>query len=106
MTRSAAIAKDRPLTWDSLGYAHHHPGHHTRAIACYHHAITLYHELGDRYYEADTLTRLGDSHYSAGDTNDARDVWQQALAILTDLDHRAADTVRTKLASIGNFNPQ
>ena len=49
-------------TWDSLGYAHHHLGHHAQAADCYQHALTLFRDLGDRYNEADTLTHLGDTH--------------------------------------------
>jgi len=53
--------------------------------------------MGGRYYEADTLTRLGDTHHAAGDPDAARDAWHHALSILDDLDHPDADHVRTKL---------
>src|SRR5262249_37814425 len=81
----------------SLGYAHHHLGHHTQAIACYQHALRLLRDLGDRYHEATTLTHLGDTHHTAGNPDAARDAWQQALTILDQLDHPHADTVRAKL---------
>jgi tetratricopeptide (TPR) repeat protein len=49
-------------TWDSLGYAHHHLGHHTHAFASYQHALDLYRNLGDRHGEADpteyVMTRI------------------------------------------------
>ena len=51
---------------DSLGFIHHHLGHRSRAVACYHRALELYREFGDRYYEAGTLTRLGDTYHADG----------------------------------------
>jgi DNA-binding SARP family transcriptional activator/tetratricopeptide (TPR) repeat protein len=93
-------------TWDSLGYAHHHLGHHDQAIACYRRAVDLYEDLGDRYYEANTLTHLGDAHHATSDFRAARDVWQEALAILDDLDHSDAYQVRTKLRDLGTCVPR
>ena len=84
-------------TWDSLGYAHHHLGHHTQAITCYQHAVTLYRDLGDRHEEATTLTNLGDTHHTTGNPHAARDAWQHALTILDDLHHPDAEDVRGKL---------
>jgi len=84
-------------TWDSLGYAHHHLGHHAQARACYQHALTLYRDLGRLYEEANTLTKLGETHHTTGNHQAARTAWQHALTILTDIDHPDADTVRTKL---------
>src|SRR5262249_33428136 len=95
--RIANMSYGQAATWDSLGYAHHHLGHHTQALTCYQHALTLYRDLGDRYEEATTLTNLGDTHHAAGNPNAARTAWQQALTILDDLDHSNADTVRAKL---------
>src|SRR4030095_9860133 len=87
----------QPASWDSLGYAHHHLGHHTQAITCYHHAVELSRDFGDRYGEADTLTHLGDTHQAAGDLEPARQCYQQAPQLLTDLDHTDAQHLRTKL---------
>jgi len=84
-------------TWDSLGYAHHHLGHHRQATDCYQHALDLFRDLGDRYEEAGTLTNLGDTHQAAGSPDAARAAWQHALEILTDLDHPDTDGVRAKL---------
>ena len=90
-SRSSATATAQAATWDSLGYAHHHLGHHAQAITCYQQALDLFRDLGDRYDEADTLTHLGDTHHAAGDPDAARDAWQQALTILDELDHPDAD---------------
>jgi tetratricopeptide (TPR) repeat protein len=85
-------------TWDSLGYAHHHLGHHARAMACYRNTLTMVRHLGDRYQEADTLGNLGDVHFATGDSHAAHDAWQRALTILDELDHPDAEQVRAKLA--------
>ena len=86
--------------WESLGYAEHHLGHHARAATCYPRALSTYRELGDRYCEARALSRLGDTHRAAGGPEQARQAWQLALAILTDLQHPDADDVRGKLADL------
>jgi hypothetical protein len=52
--------------------------------------------MGDHFHEADTLTHLGDAHHAAGEQAEAREDWQQALAILEDMQH--PDDVRAKLA--------
>jgi DNA-binding SARP family transcriptional activator len=84
----------------NLGYAHHHLGHHSEAIAYYQQAIDLRRELADRYYEADVLANLGDTHHAAGDLQSARQAWQRSLAILTDLDHPDAESLRNRLDTI------
>jgi tetratricopeptide (TPR) repeat protein len=86
--------------WDSLGFAHHHLGHHAEAQACYRRAIGLLHDVGKQYDEAAALARLGEVLCAAGDPTSARDAWQQALTILDDLDHPDAQQVRTKLATL------
>jgi DNA-binding SARP family transcriptional activator len=84
-------------TWDSLGYIEHKLGRYAEAADCYHHALTLYRGQQHRYYEADTLDHLGDTHDAAGKPHQAHDAWQQALDILNDLRHPGADQVRAKL---------
>ena len=39
----------------------HRLGHHAQAVRCYQRALGLYRRIGDRYDEADTLARLGES---------------------------------------------
>ena len=84
-------------TWNSLGYAHHGLANYQQAAICYQRALGLYRGLGDRYYEADALTSLGDVHLSAGDSGGARRAWAQALRILEEIDHADASRVRAKL---------
>lgn len=83
--------------WDSLGYAYHHLADHNRAAACYGSAIALYRQAGDRYYESDVLIHLGDSHHASGNHAGALTSWQEALDILTQLDHPDAEKVRARM---------
>jgi tetratricopeptide (TPR) repeat protein len=85
--------------WDSVGYAEHHLGNLAEAAACYQRALSLFRESGARFDEAATLTRLGDARHAAGEQVQARQAWQQALAILEDLQHPHAAQARAKLAS-------
>jgi DNA-binding SARP family transcriptional activator/tetratricopeptide (TPR) repeat protein len=88
------------FAWDTLGYAHHHLGEHAEAVSGYLRALDLCRELGDRYLEADILTRLGDAHLAANEPKATRDAWQEALDILTGLDHPDAAQVRVRLAAL------
>jgi DNA-binding SARP family transcriptional activator len=87
-------------TWDSLGYIHHHRGDHREAIACYRRSLEVFRSLGDRYWTADVLLHLGDSHLAAGGPEPARAAWQEALAILEDLGHPHADAARSRLSPL------
>jgi DNA-binding SARP family transcriptional activator/tetratricopeptide (TPR) repeat protein len=87
-------------TWDSLGYIYHQLGHHHQAATCYQQAINLDRELGERYHEAVAQTRLGDLHSTAGNPTAAAAAWHEALAILDQLHHTDADTIRTKLDNL------
>jgi tetratricopeptide (TPR) repeat protein len=87
-------------TWDTLGRAHLELADHSQAADCYREAVLLYRELGDRYNEADALVHLGDTRCAADDPADAWGNWQQALDILTGLDHPDAERIRAKLATL------
>jgi len=84
--------------WDSVGYAEHQLGNLGEAATCYLRAIGLHRESGDRLAEADTLTHLGDAYNAAGEASRAREAWQQALALLGDLEHPEAQQIRARLA--------
>ena len=90
---------------DSLGYAEYHAGDFAEAAACYERALSIFRAVGDRWGEADTLTNLGDIRHAAGELPQAREAWQQALAILDDLQHPDAAKVRAKLATAGRNRP-
>jgi tetratricopeptide (TPR) repeat protein len=87
------------MAWDSLGYAHQHLGHHAEAIACYQHALDLFRDLG-HHEEAITLNHLGDTHYAAGNLEEARTAWRQSLAVLDQLGHPDVDKIRAKLSQV------
>jgi hypothetical protein len=55
--------------------------------------------LGDRYQQAATLTRLGDTHRSAGDLDEARASWHRAVTVLDGLRHPDARAVHERLAA-------
>jgi len=88
-------------TLDSLGYAHHHLGDHAESVACYQRALDLYREVGDRWGQAETLGHTGDVCHATGDRQRARRAWEEALAILEDLQHADAGQIRAKLAGLG-----
>ncbi|MBE1489828.1 AfsR/SARP family transcriptional regulator [Plantactinospora soyae] len=92
------------ITCDSLGYAHHHLGHHRQAIGYYRQALDQFRDLGDRHEEAKTLTRLGETHLADDDTDAARTVWRQAVAILDDLNPSEAERLRTRLYELDRYN--
>lgn len=72
----------------------------------YQRAPSIFRELGSRLDEAETLTRLGDTHDASGDLPQARQAWQQAVDILDKLDQSLADKVRAKLASSADSSRQ
>ncbi|MFC3495717.1 tetratricopeptide repeat protein [Glycomyces rhizosphaerae] len=84
--------------WDSFGFIHHRLGNHDRAGCYYRQTLHRNRELGERLAEGETLSSLGDLHLSSGDPDSAREAWQEALDILSDLEHPSAAEVREKLA--------
>ncbi len=84
-------------TWDSLGYSLLHLGRLEEAISCLRTAVGLIEVLRTGYYQTTMLVHLGDAYYAAGQLPQARQAWQEALAILEDLNHSDADQVRARL---------
>jgi DNA-binding SARP family transcriptional activator/tetratricopeptide (TPR) repeat protein len=94
-------------TWESLGYAHHRLGHHPQAITCYQQTVELYRErVGDRYYNALALNRIAETHHATSNLEAARDFWLQAIAILDDIKHPDAASVRSRLAALDITCPE
>jgi predicted negative regulator of RcsB-dependent stress response len=60
----------------------------------------LFRDLGIAYFTADTLTHLGDTYRQTGDIEAARNAWEEALSILSDLDHAHAADVQAKLTAL------
>jgi tetratricopeptide (TPR) repeat protein len=86
--------------WDSLGFIHHQLGHHDDATGYFNLSRRRWQELGDTYYTASVLVRLGDNHRDAGNSEAAAKSWQEALAILTEIEHPDAEQVRAKLGEL------
>ena len=82
---------------ESLGYAYHRLGRQSDAIASYQRALPLLRESGARYFVGDTLDHLGDAHEADGDHRAARKAWDEALAIMEDLQHPDAARIRAKI---------
>lgn len=100
LSAEAGERRGEGYAWDSLGYAEHQLGNFSEAAACYDRALAIAREIGDRRGEADSLIHLGDTR-QAGELPQAREAWQQALAILEDLKHPDAGKVRARLDGIG-----
>jgi predicted negative regulator of RcsB-dependent stress response len=66
----------------------------------YRRALVPYRAVGDRFEEAATLANLGDAQLAAGQQEEARASWQQALGIFTDLHPPVAGGVQARLAGL------
>lgn len=84
-------------TLDSLGYIHHHLGHHDQAIACYEEALRVQGDTLIADERATVLAHLGDAFRAAGEAVRADSAWRQALSIFEDMGDPGADSVRRKL---------
>jgi DNA-binding SARP family transcriptional activator len=83
--------------WDSLGFINHRRGWHIAAIRYYESALSLFREVGDRYHQADTLAHLGDAYSDSHEPQRARDAWDEALRLFSELSHPDASKLRTRL---------
>ncbi|GGO85249.1 ATP-binding protein [Wenjunlia tyrosinilytica] len=75
-------------------------GRHHEAISAFEDAAASFAGLGDRRHEALVLDCLGQAHSTASDYAAARQAWQRALALLTELDDPQASTVRSRLGDL------
>jgi tetratricopeptide (TPR) repeat protein len=74
-------------THDSLGYAYHHLGSFRPTAEHYRQAATMFRQCGDRYLEAETLIRYGETLLAMQDNDSALGAWRHALEILNVLHH-------------------
>jgi len=95
--RTTHTGPDYARAWDTLAFAHHHLGNLTRARLCYERAIRLLRAGGDRYNEAGSISRLGDTLALAGDVEGARVRWRDAAGIVDSMDPDWAAEIRRKL---------
>ncbi|ADB31372.1 transcriptional regulator, SARP family [Kribbella flavida DSM 17836] len=89
-------------TWDHLGYTYRAQSSHQDAISCYQKALALYRDLNDLYYQALMLQHLGDVQLELGDESAAGGSWASALALLTEIDHPAAEALNERLRALGS----
>ncbi|GAB2571513.1 BTAD domain-containing putative transcriptional regulator [Streptomyces capparidis] len=89
---------------DSLGYVHHHLGNADLAIGHYERALAGA-RGEDQVRTAQTLTRLGEARLSAGRRAEGLDALRSALAILTDVAHPDAESVRARLGQLTPGGP-
>jgi tetratricopeptide (TPR) repeat protein len=97
LLRSIGDRVGEAYAWDSVGYACHHLGNHRKAIGCYERTVDLSGGTGDLAFQALALDHLGDAHAAAGEPDAAHDRWQQAAAILEEMQHPDAQQIRNKL---------
>lgn len=106
-SRSLAIhqetgdANGEAAAWDSLGVVYHHLGRHGQALDSYRRALELYRRIRDSYLEADTLVHIAETHLALAQEDSAAQVLGEALGILEDIGHPAAEGVRASLLEIG-----
>ncbi|MEU5874036.1 BTAD domain-containing putative transcriptional regulator [Glycomyces sp. NPDC047369] len=100
LMRATGDRHGQAATLDSLGHALRGLGRHAEAVAHFHAALDLYRDLGNSHEEASTILKLADTHHATGDLAAARRTWERALAILDELNHPDARTVREKIASL------
>jgi tetratricopeptide (TPR) repeat protein len=101
MYRGLGDPLNEAATWDSLGYSLLHLGRLDEAISCLRTAVNILEGLRTGYYLTTMLVHLGDAYHAAGDPEHARQAWQDALAILEDLNHSDASQVRARLDGEG-----
>jgi tetratricopeptide (TPR) repeat protein len=100
LSREAGCWHGEAHIWDSLGYAYQHLGDRRQAADCYRRALALHGQLGDRYFEAQSLVHLGDVHAADQDGAAARDAFRRAWSILRELEHPEADQVQARLRAL------
>src|SRR6266540_2922605 len=84
-------------TFNGLGWCNAQLGGYEQTIAYCEQSLALLLEAADAYAEAETLVHLGDAHHGASDVAAAREEWQRALAILSELDHPGVEQIRARL---------
>ncbi|SES42712.1 tetratricopeptide repeat protein [Actinokineospora terrae] len=82
-------------------YVLHRTVHREECVEHYRRVIQLWRRLGNRFYEAGTLKRLGVVYRELGDVDSARDAWSRAVEIFAELGHDEAEVVRRGLADLG-----
>jgi DNA-binding SARP family transcriptional activator len=93
--RRHRYVEDEGLVLGIMGYLAHHTGEHSSAVDHLKQAGALLHEVGNTYYEATVQDQLGQTYEALGDTESARNAWQQALGLYR-TQHRTGDAERVR----------
>ena len=72
------------------------------ALTCYRSALTVTLECGNRDVQARALDGIARILRTTGHPHEAREHWQEALTIYTELGMPQADEVRTRLAALAD----
>jgi tetratricopeptide (TPR) repeat protein len=75
-------------------------GRHAEAIESLKESLTIRRQLGDRHGQVEVLLHLGDALQADARSQQARAVWQEALAISEPLQVPEATVLRSRLASL------
>ncbi|HEY2130741.1 MAG TPA: BTAD domain-containing putative transcriptional regulator [Streptosporangiaceae bacterium] len=97
MSRGRGDPLNEGAIWDSVGYVLFHLGRFDEAITHIRTALRIIEGMAGGYYQTTMLVHLGDVYHAARDQEQARQAWEQALAILEHLHHSDADQVRARL---------
>jgi tetratricopeptide (TPR) repeat protein len=97
MSRGRGDPLNEGPVWDSVGYILYHLGRFDEAITHIRTALRTIEGMASGYYQTTMLVHLGDAYHAVGDLDQARQAWEQALAILEHLHHSDADQVRARL---------
>jgi DNA-binding SARP family transcriptional activator/tetratricopeptide (TPR) repeat protein len=97
MIRGRGDPLNEGAIWDSVGYVLFRLGRFDEAITHIRTALATIEGMAAGYYQTTMLVHLGDVYHAAGDPDQARQAWQEALDILEHLHHSDADQVRARL---------
>jgi DNA-binding SARP family transcriptional activator/tetratricopeptide (TPR) repeat protein len=89
---------------NSLGEAHLAAGQPNHACTLHTAACDIADDVGDSYQQARAHNGLARAHHALARPGEARDHWEKALALYTDLGAPEAHQIRTQLADAGNHH--
>ncbi|MEV4734618.1 tetratricopeptide repeat protein [Saccharopolyspora sp. NPDC049426] len=72
---------------------------HDDAIACFRHSVTIYREVDDHHEIPATLQELGDTLHRAGELNQARNAWLEALTLFEEIHAPQVADLRARLSN-------
>jgi len=105
LAREIGEREGEAWTLNGLGEAAHVAGHFADALSWHAAALTVAAEIGGRDQQARAHAGLGHAHASLGDATRARQHYQHALTLYTDLRQPEADDIRAHLAALHHTTP-